>query len=38
MAWGGGRSEPQMATIQFPDAVQMHIWKLAATLKTVLPL
>lgn len=31
MAWGdGGISGPRMATLQFPNAVQMHIWKLAA--------
>lgn len=24
-----------MATLQFSDAIQMHIWKLAAALKTV---
>ena len=36
MAWGdGGISGPQMATLQFPDAGQMYIWKLAAALKTV---
>ena len=36
MAWGdGGISGPWMATLQFPDTGQMHIWKLTAALKTV---
>lgn len=36
MAWGnGGISGPRMDNLQFPDAVQMRIWKLTAALKTV---